>query len=110
MNQTYSQTNAIYLKQIPLMAKLNVQHPLLQYLVKEIIIICLKQLLNIFVETVMHSFLDSLMNRKFKRLLFKIDVLYNIINIVTVTFDTFKVSQLNKNIKLLFYFILQTSN
>jgi len=47
-------------------------------------------LLNIFVETLISIFQDSLVNRKFRRSAFI--VFYNIINIFTVTFDQFNVS------------------
>ncbi len=51
-------------------------------------------LLNILVETVMHFFQDSLMNKKFKRTAF---IFCNIINVFTITFETFNVSLLNKS-------------
>ncbi len=57
--------------------------------------------INIFVETVTHFiFQDSQMNRKFKRTAF-IWIFCIIINIVTVTFDQFNASLMNKSIKTL---------
>ncbi len=52
---------------------------------------------RIFVETVIHFiFQDSLINRKFKRTAFEIEIFCNIV--FTVTFDQFNVPLQNKSI------------
>ncbi len=51
---------------------------------------------HIFMETVIHFiFQDSLMNRKFKRTTFAIEIFCNIINVFTFNFDQFNASFLN---------------
>ncbi len=57
-------------------------------------------LLNIFVEIVIHFiFQDSLMNRKFKRtVFFEIEIVCNIVNVFTITFNQLNASLLNKSI------------
>ncbi len=54
-------------------------------------------LLNISVETMIHFYQDSLMNRKLKK---NIDLKWKCINIFTVTLDQFNASLLNKSINL----------
>ncbi len=92
------------------MAKLNFQHPLLQFVVShdpsEIILIsegsyyqCWKQMCClIFVWTPFsRSFNDPLESSK-EQGLFKIEIFCNILNVFTITFDWFNASLLNKSI------------
>ncbi len=60
---------------------------------------------HIFVETVIHFiFQDSLMNRKFKRTAFAIEIICNIINVFTFNFDKFNASFLNECVYIYIYF------
>ncbi len=43
---------------------------------------------------------DSLMNSKFRRIAFEIEILCNIMNILAATFDEFNMSLLNKSLNL----------
>ncbi len=54
---------------------------------------------NVFVETVIHFFQDSLLNRKFKEQnWFQIELFCKIINAFIVTFDQIKIIIKNKNL------------
>ncbi len=56
-------------------------------------------LTNIFVETVIHFiFQDSQMNSSKEQHLFEIEISCNIINVLTVSFDQFNVSLMNKSV------------
>ncbi len=59
-------------------------------------------MLNIFVETAIHFFQDSLMKNSSKQPhLFEIEVFCNIIHFLTVTFDQFNAILLNNSINFL---------
>ncbi len=58
-------------------------------------------LLFIFVKYLIKLFQDSLMNWKFKKHLFKMQICCNIIHIFYFTLDQFSVSLLNKSINFL---------
>ncbi len=57
--------------------------------------------INIFVETVIIVFQNSLISRKFRQHLFEIELLWNILNGFAFTFDLFNMSFLNKSINFI---------